>query len=92
MKTVVGNLEGAMGRVNCLQGVKYTWNALAAEKIGLPTNAPQVGLIAQDVLKVLPEAVKEDSGFYLVSYDKVVPLLVEAIKELNERIKELEGR
>jgi hypothetical protein len=92
LKDVSGKIEDAMARVTNLEGVKYTWNAKAAEKLGLPTNTPQVGLIAQDVLGVLPEAVKQDDGFYLVSYDKVVPLLVEAIKELNERIKELEGR
>jgi hypothetical protein len=92
LKNISGELEGAMGRVNCLKGVKYTWNALASEKLGLPKDAPQVGLIAQDVIEVLPEAVKQDDGYLLVSYDKVVPLLVEAIKELNARIKELESR
>jgi hypothetical protein len=92
LKDVSGKIEDAMARVTNLEGVKYTWNQTASDRLGLPVHVPQVGLIAQDVLEVLPEAVKQDDGFYLVSYDKVVPLLVEAIKELNERIKELESR
>jgi hypothetical protein len=92
LKNITGDIQGATLRVNALRGVEYTWNQTASDKLGLPAHVPQVGLIAQDVLGVLPEAVKQDDGFYLVSYDKVVPLLVEAIKELNERIKELEGR
>jgi hypothetical protein len=92
LKDVSGRIEDPVARVTNLEGVKYTWNALASEKLGLPKDAPQVGLIAQDVLGVLPEAVKQDDGYLLVSYDKVVPLLVEAIKELNARIKELESR
>ncbi|MGL5712406.1 MAG: tail fiber domain-containing protein [Paraclostridium sp.] len=53
----------------------------------------QTGLIAQDVLKVLPEAVStDDKGYYSVNYGSLVGLLVESIKELNERIKVLENK
>ena len=48
----------------------------------------KVGLSAQEVLKVLPEAVTEapiDPQYHAVQYDKLIPLLVEAIKELSER-------
>jgi len=92
LKNITGDIQGATLRVNALRGVEYTWNQTASDRLGLPAHVPQVGLIAQDVLEVLPEAVKQDDGFYWVSYDKGVPLLVEAIKELNARIKELESR
>ena len=46
-----------------------------------------IGVIAQEVLDVVPEVVDmRDDGHLLVSYDKLVPLLIEAIKELNEKI------
>ncbi|MGL6130355.1 MAG: tail fiber domain-containing protein, partial [Fusobacteriaceae bacterium] len=53
----------------------------------------QTGLIAQDVLKVLPEAVTEDDkGYYSVNYGSLVGLLVESIKELKARVIELENK
>jgi hypothetical protein len=49
-------------------------------------------VIAQDLLPVLPEAVIEgiDGRPHLVHYNKIIPVLVEAIKGLEERVKELE--
>jgi hypothetical protein len=51
-----------------------------------------VGVVAQDVLKVLPEAVIEgvDGLPHRVAYDKLIPVLVEAVKELRGRVEELE--
>lgn len=53
----------------------------------------QIGVIAQDVEKVIPEAVNVDpNGFKSVSYDRIIPLLIESIKELKARVEELEKR
>jgi len=54
-----------------------------------------VGLIAQEVEGVLPEAVREfqdghREGYKSVSYDKLVPLLVEAIKDLRSQVNQLQ--
>jgi len=47
----------------------------------------QIGFVAQDVLPVLPELVKkDDKGYYSVEYSKVVPVLVNAIKEQQQQI------
>ena len=44
------------------------------------------GFIAQEMLKVMPEAVvKQADGYYAVNYDAVVPVLVEAVKQLDAK-------
>ena len=50
-----------------------------------------VGVIAQEIHKVLPEVVGEKNDGYLgVKYEKIVPLLIESIKELNKKIEHIE--
>ena len=74
-----------------VQGVRFRWagDAVAGGKTG-----PDVGVIAQDVMAVLPEAVIEgvDGRPHRVAYEKLVPVLVEAVKELRARVEELERR
>ena len=91
LKTVVGPIDYAMDMVRVLSGVRYLWNDTARE-MGQVSDAPQVGVIAQEVQNVLPEAVHTVNGYLSVSYDKIVPVLIEAIKELNKRIEILEGK
>ena len=91
-KDVTGKLENAVNSIKKLNGVKYLWNDLARQRKGVSTSESQVGLIAQDVQIVLPEAVGGEPDDLGVKYDKIVPLLVEAIKELAERIDRLEKR
>jgi hypothetical protein len=96
LKTVVQTLPDALARVQSLKGVSFHWNKEAAA-LGLSDTSPQVGLLAQDVQAVLPEAVFEVEvgrmkGKKLVSYDKLVPLLIEAIKELSAKVAALEAK
>ena len=52
-----------------------------------------IGVIAQEVKKVIPEIVTtRDSGYMAVKYEKMVPLLIEAIKELTNKVKDLEDK
>lgn len=76
-------LDQAVDKVEVLTG--FTYNMKGVE-------GRQVGVIAQDVLRVLPEAVSVgEDGYMSVAYSALVPLLVEAIKELNARIQVLEA-
>ena len=51
-----------------------------------------IGVIAQEVAKVAPEIVTtRDNGYMAVKYEKLVPLLIEAIKELSEEIDKLKA-
>jgi hypothetical protein len=103
LKQDIEVIPGALEKVMTLRGVTYTPNSLA-ESFGFGKEK-QVGVIAQEVQQVLPEAVKsapfdimlfEDSqisrsgeNYKTVQYEKLVPLLIEAIKELNNEINKL---
>lgn len=85
LKDITGEITDATAKVGQLRAVHYTWKQ-DVEK------TPQVGLIAQDVQSVIPEAVSIGSDGYLgVRYDEVIPLLVAAIKELKAEITQLKG-
>ena len=97
-------IEKPLNKVLKLEGVTYNWNKKAEDVAGFNTEIKEVGLFAQDVQKVLPEAVKlapfdtgEDfkskSGedYLTVQYEKIVPLLVEAIKDQQKQIDELKS-
>ena len=88
LKDNIRPIESAIFKVKQIRGVTFDWNEksnkLQQEK------GHDVGLIAQEVEKVLPEVVQiREDGIRAISYEKVVPLLVEAIKEQQKQIDEL---
>ena len=104
LKTRLGNIEGALDKVLQLNGFLYVQNDLASS-FGYSETNTQVGVSAQEVQKVQPEAVKlaafdvSDDGtsktgenYLTVQYDKLVPLLIEAIKELKAEVEELKKK
>ena len=91
LKTNIEPINNALERVSKLNGFTYNHNEIAG-KLGLDTEKRYAGVSAQELQDVLPEAVKKSpaSDEYLtVQYEKVVPLLIEAIKELKSEIEEL---
>lgn len=82
-KTGIRQIERALDRVSRLRGVSYAFKGESRD-----TDAGRLGLIAQEVQKVVPEAVAsgERSG---ISYSTFVPLLVEAVKELKGEVESL---
>lgn len=93
LKTDIHLIENPLRVLRGIRGVHFTWKNNGEEDIGF---------LAQEVDKVLPIAVaKPDSvevddeatdNYWRVSYIKVVPLLVEAVKKLEDRIAELEDQ
>ncbi|MEP1033341.1 tail fiber domain-containing protein [Ekhidna sp.] len=82
-------ITGALDKVRKIKGVTYTYKS--DQKINLP-KGKQVGFMAQELKEVLPEAVAElKDGSLAVDYSKVVPLLVEAIKELSGEIENMKS-
>lgn len=108
LKTNVKEIDNAVDKVKAIRGVTYDWNELA-KTFGFNSHVKQVGVIAQEVQKVLPEVIKaapfdtiqEDGSigpslsgenYLTVQYDKIVPLLIEAIKEQQKQIDELKAK
>ena len=76
-------LKRPLDKVIELKGVAYEWNVDEHPDRGLG-QGKQIGLIAQDVEKVIPELVSKDrDGYKAVSYTKLTAVLVEAVKELK---------
>jgi hypothetical protein len=98
LKTRTGALVNALDKVCMLDTFTYVSNELA-QKYGFTDSTQRVGLSAQQVQKVLPEVVKpapfdadnlSGQNFLTVQYDKLVPLLIESIKEIKVRLERLE--
>jgi hypothetical protein len=91
LKSNIVNIESALDKVMQLNGVMHDWNDTALELYPDRTYR-DVGVIAQQVERVLPEIViTRDTGFKAVRYERLIPLLIEAIKELKQEINELKN-
>ena len=103
LKTNVKNISNPIEKIKQINGVEYDWVDDIKEKYDFhPNNMHEVGVLAQEIEKVLPEAVLtapmnapykektgEDHNFLTVKYERIVPLLIEAIKEQQKQIDEL---
>ena len=88
-KTNITGLDHALDKVMALRGVAYDWRRTAYPQMNFD-DGRQIGFLAQEVKEVLPEAVSQDAnGYYGIAYSKVIPLLVEAIKDQQ---KEMAGK
>ncbi len=99
-------IKSALNKIKSLRAVTYYQNELA-DTYFEPNTERQVGVIAQDIQKILPEAVKpapfdvirdendkivskSGKNYLTVQYEKVVPLLIAGIQELNDKVNNLE--
>jgi hypothetical protein len=101
LKEHIKNIDNCIEKIQSITGVYFTQNKLA-EKFGYNDYQRQIGLIAQQIGAVFPEAIstapfdadvdgnsKSGDNYLTINYDRLVPLLVEAIKEQQKEIKEL---
>jgi hypothetical protein len=95
LKEIVGPINNALEKVSAIDAFYYVPNDLA-KSIGIQDDGKvKIGLGAGSVKKVLPEVVLPspvDPQYDTVQYERVVPLLVEAIKVLTNKIQVLEDR
>jgi hypothetical protein len=86
VKKNINTLENALDKVLKLRGVSYQRTDMDGDKT-------HIGVIAQEVEKILPEVVSEnDKGHLNVAYGNIVGILIEAIKEQQTQIEELKAK
>ena len=94
LKDNIFTIPSALDKIKSLNGVSYTWNS------GRKKGKKDIGLIAQEVEKIIPEIVKEtklplmegsDSNidYKTIDYEKIIPVLIEAIKDQQDQIDKL---
>jgi hypothetical protein len=109
LKKDIVPIADALEKVNQITGITYKNNELA-KGFGFDNDAEQVGVISQEIEKVLPQVVvpapfdietdavagttksKSGENYKTVRYDRIVPLLIEAIKEMSTKIDTLQNR
>lgn len=87
LKDNITPIPDSLDKVLSISGNTFDWNE-KSEKEG-----NDVGVVAQEILEVLPEAViTRDNGYLAVRYEKIIPLLIEAIKDQQNIILDLKNR
>ena len=90
LKTNIENIQNPMDKVMELNGVYYDWTQEAKDKHSHLGDDREVGVIAQQVEKVLPEMVgTRDDGTKAVRYERMCALLIECVKDLQNQVNEL---
>jgi hypothetical protein len=93
LKDNVQVIANALAKVLQIRGVEFDWNNLDEPEDGYFVRKHDVGVIAQEIEKVLPEVVgTREDGIKAVKYDRIIPLLIEAIKELKAEVDALKGK
>lgn len=91
LKQNVQPLQNSLDLVQQLNGVSFEWNQQVDTSLNLPSGT-EIGFIAQDVAQVVPEVTYDDNkGYKHVEYQKVVPLLVEANKQLKDSLDQIKS-
>ena len=86
LKDNITYIHKPIDKINKIGGYKFTWNNKQDTYLG-----KDVGVLAQEIEAVLPELVTtRATGYKAVKYEKIVPLLIEGIKELDKKIKHIE--
>jgi len=93
LKDNVQVIANALAKVLQIRGVEFDWNNLDEPEDGYFVRKHDVGVIAQEIEKVIPEVVgTREDGIKAVKYDRIIPLLIEAIKELKAEVDALKGK
>ncbi|NDG32367.1 tail fiber domain-containing protein, partial [bacterium] len=85
MKQNIKKIETPLQKLNKISGYNFDWKPGCNEHL----HGADTGVIAQEVEQVVPEAVQSrNSGVKAVNYQKLIPLLIESIKELNDKLEQ----
>ena len=90
LKTNIKPIKGSLDKILNIEGVSFEWKDGYDDRVQNKTN---LGVIAQDVQKVVPEIVKErQDGYLAVQYDQLIPVLIESIKDQQKQIDDLKKK
>ena len=105
LKTNIKLIENPIDKIKKIDGFTFNWNDKANQLAGYNKDISVSGVYAQQIQEVLPEAVKlapfdndgndnsiSGENYLTVQYEKLVPLLIEAIKEQQKEIEKLKNR
>lgn len=97
LKNNINIIQSALDKIEKINGVEFDWNNDYIEQYGGEdgyfVRKHDVGVIAQELEEVLPEVVAtREDGYKAVRYEKIVPLLIQAIKELKKQIDILKSK
>ena len=88
LKDNIIRIENPLEKIKKIGGYEFDWNDNQSTYEG-----HDVGVIAQEIQEVLPEVVTErDNGYLAVKYEKIVPLLIESIKELKQEVDDIKQK
>ncbi len=86
LKNNITSISNPLDKLDRIGGYQFEWNNKGGEWL----TGTDYGVIAQEVEEVLPEVVTvRDNGYKAVKYEKIIPLLIEAIKELKSEVNDL---
>ncbi|MBT7608719.1 MAG: tail fiber domain-containing protein [Bacteriovoracaceae bacterium] len=89
-KENITEMTQSLEKLQTLEAIKYNYKVEYQEQNGF-SSKDQLGLIAQEISQVFPQAVAKDrDGFLRVNYQALVPALIESVQTLNSKISELE--
>lgn len=94
LKVKIGEIDHALDKIDTLTPFYYHANK-TAEDLGYDPTIREIGLSAQEVQAIMPEVVAPapaDANYLTIRYEKLVPLLVEAIKELRAEVNALKQK
>jgi len=91
-KTKIKPIPNALNMLKKLTGNSFEWKFSIKPGDDVKPGDKDYGVIAQEVQKIMPEVVDEKNGWLMVNYNKLIPLLIESIKELSEEVEKLKGK
>jgi lipopolysaccharide biosynthesis protein len=95
LKTNIKTITNALDKLMKINGVEFDWVKNIVDIGFQPQSMHETGVIAQEIQKVLPQLVHEandDMKTLSVAYGNIVGVLIEAVKELTEKVNKLEGK
>jgi len=89
LKTDVTPITNPISKIQQLSGNTFTWKPEAGRR---KSGLADIGVIAQEVNSVLPDITRENNGVMSVRYEKLIPLLIECVKDQQMQIDELKRK